>query len=350
MNPKPYACCSWNGAMLAATAQHGKNLSPRRTRAKGYLRIPRLRCQQRCPLGQARWQGEGALRFRPAPATACVPIPPGATGRLRSDADGRRDHQPECALSAIRSRTHRRRRTSRQYQAAYLPQNNPPVVRSITVLTAATAAPAADTPRGHHRKRASTPYSITVTDTGDAAPVCSTGTPTQTLSRAVIQQMLISWQADDPDSDKLVYEVDFRGEGEAQWKFSLKKDLHETTILIDGDALADGRYFFKVTASDREANPPAIREGSRSRQFTGPHRQHAARHPIRSPAHRQPPRYRLRSAGRRIGSAPRRIVHRRRPGHPSRLSTAFSIRASEQFRCISTPCPQATSPRHPRCR
>ena len=26
---------------------------------------------------------------------------------------------------------------------------------------------------------------------------------------------------------------------------------------MDGDALADGKYFFKVTASDREANPPA---------------------------------------------------------------------------------------------
>jgi hypothetical protein len=26
---------------------------------------------------------------------------------------------------------------------------------------------------------------------------------------------------------------------------------------VDGDALADGKYFFKVTASDREANPPA---------------------------------------------------------------------------------------------
>jgi len=92
-----------------------------------------------------------------------------------------------------------------------------------------------------------------VTDTGDAAPVASTGTPTQTLSRAQGQQLQISWQADDPDGDKLVYQLDFRGDGEREWK-PLRKALHENSFTIDGDALADGRYFFRVTASDREAN------------------------------------------------------------------------------------------------
>jgi hypothetical protein len=97
---------------------------------------------------------------------------------------------------------------------------------------------------------------VSVTDTGDAAPVSSTGTPTQTLSRAAQQQLMISWQADDPDGDKLVYEVDFRGEGMRDW-VTLKKDLHENTWTIDGNSLADGRYFFRVIASDREVNTPA---------------------------------------------------------------------------------------------
>src|ERR1019366_4037629 len=65
-----------------------------------------------------------------------------------------------------------------------------------------------------------------------------------------------SWQADDPDNDKLVYSLDFRGVGEREWK-TLKNNLHDNTYAIDGDALADGRYLFRVTASDREANPPA---------------------------------------------------------------------------------------------
>jgi len=48
--------------------------------------------------------------------------------------------------------------------------------------------------------------------------------------------------------------VYFRGEGEREWKL-LKANVHETSYSLDGDTLADGRYFFRVVASDREANP-----------------------------------------------------------------------------------------------
>ena len=37
----------------------------------------------------------------------------------------------------------------------------------------------------------------------------------------------------------------------------LKSGLHENSITFDGDILADGKYFFRVVASDREANPPS---------------------------------------------------------------------------------------------
>ena len=36
----------------------------------------------------------------------------------------------------------------------------------------------------------------------------------------------------------------------------LKSGMHENSITFDGDILADGKYFFRVLASDREANPP----------------------------------------------------------------------------------------------
>jgi hypothetical protein len=135
---------------------------------------------------------------------------------------------------------------------AYLPQNSPPVLKSITVVTQLAATGGAKP-----AQQASTAvYSITVTDTGDAAPAMSTGTPTQTPSRAASQQINISWQAEDPDGDRLVYSLWFRGEGERDWKL-LKAHMHENTFAVDGDALADGRYFFRVVASDREVNPPA---------------------------------------------------------------------------------------------
>ena len=136
---------------------------------------------------------------------------------------------------------------------AYLPQNTPPVLKNITVTTqlAATGGP-------KPAAQASTAvYSITVTDTGDAPPAMSTGTPTQTPSRAASQQINISWQGEDPDGDRLVYSLWFRGEGEREWKL-LKANTHESAFVVDGDALADGKYFFRVVASDREVNPPGL--------------------------------------------------------------------------------------------
>jgi hypothetical protein len=66
--------------------------------------------------------------------------------------------------------------------------------------------------------------------------------------------MQITWQAEDPDGDRLVYALYFRGEDEREWKL-VKADLQESTFTLDGDVLADGRYFFRVTASDQPSNP-----------------------------------------------------------------------------------------------
>jgi WD40 repeat protein len=131
---------------------------------------------------------------------------------------------------------------------AYLPQNTPPVVRSINV----TAQPAsAARTAAAATSAASAAYSITVTDTGETTSAA--GTPSQTLGRAPSGQIQIAWQADDPDGDKLIFSLYFRGDGEREWKL-LKANMIENTYLLDGDVFADGRYFFKVTASDRPSN------------------------------------------------------------------------------------------------
>ena len=129
---------------------------------------------------------------------------------------------------------------------AYLPQNMPPVVRSINVSAQAPKSPAATA------AASGASYSITVTDSGDTSTAA--GTPSQTFSRAAGQQIQIAWQADDPDGDKLLFSLYFRGEDEREWKL-LRANMTENTYLLDGDVFADGRYFFKVTASDRPSNP-----------------------------------------------------------------------------------------------
>jgi hypothetical protein len=127
---------------------------------------------------------------------------------------------------------------------AYLPQNTPPVIKNITVVQTAAAAKQAINAAA---------FAVTVTDTD--APT-SAGTPTQTLPRASSDQITITWQAEDSDGDRLVYSVYFRGDGETEWRL-LKGGTHDTSLTFDSDILADGKYLFRVTASDRESNPPA---------------------------------------------------------------------------------------------
>jgi hypothetical protein len=129
---------------------------------------------------------------------------------------------------------------------AYLPQNNPPVIRSISVnMQAGAAQKAAAT------SSTSAAYSITVTDTGETSTPA--GTPTQTLSHGSGSQVQVTWQADDPDGDRLLYSLYFRGEDEKEWKL-LRANIAENSLLLDGDVLADGRYYFRVIASDQPSN------------------------------------------------------------------------------------------------
>ncbi len=142
---------------------------------------------------------------------------------------------------------------------AYLPQNSPPVVKSISVISQASlTSPASKSAAGS----SSAAYSVTVSaDASDSSGATSAGTPTQTLTRAASQQITVGWQADDPDGDRLVYNLYFRAEGETQW-LPLRAGIHDTSVTFDADVLADGKYYFRVVASDRESNSPAsAREG-----------------------------------------------------------------------------------------
>jgi hypothetical protein len=141
---------------------------------------------------------------------------------------------------------------------SYLPQNNPPVVRSINVSTQSVAAPS---PAKAGAQPSTGTYSITVTDTGEAGASSASGTPVQTLSRGMTHQIHLTWVADDADGDRLVYAIGFRGEEESQWKL-LRSNITENTFMLEGEVLADGKYFFRVVASDKQANAPGSeREG-----------------------------------------------------------------------------------------
>ncbi|MGI8962629.1 MAG: hypothetical protein ACR2IV_23315 [Bryobacteraceae bacterium] len=134
----------------------------------------------------------------------------------------------------------------------YLPQNTPPVIHSVAVssITGTNTAKTAVTTGS-----SSSAYSVTVTETGETPATSSSTASSQTVSRLQTTQTQVSWQADDPDGDKLVYSLYFRAEDASAWQL-IRSRMFENTLLLDPDVFADGRYLFRVVASDAPSNAP----------------------------------------------------------------------------------------------
>ena len=64
----------------------------------------------------------------------------------------------------------------------------------------------------------------------------------------------LQWTAEDRNGDKLEYDLYYRGVNEKEFKL-LRAGLRDNFFTLDGLALADGRYIFKVVAKDSPSNP-----------------------------------------------------------------------------------------------
>lgn len=131
--------------------------------------------------------------------------------------------------------------------AAYLNQNLAPEIRSLTVSTASErtsntsiGSPPAINPGAN----------ITVS----AAPTGSFGAgPVPGASGKV--PITLSWQADDPNGDSLVYSLYVRATDEEEWHL-LKDRLKQSSFSLDPSTLADGKYVARLVASDEDSNAP----------------------------------------------------------------------------------------------
>ena len=65
----------------------------------------------------------------------------------------------------------------------------------------------------------------------------------------------LSWKAEDPNGDTLVYRLEYRRVQETLWK-EIEKDLKAAKHSWDVSNLPDGKYEVRLTASDRLTNPP----------------------------------------------------------------------------------------------
>jgi len=65
----------------------------------------------------------------------------------------------------------------------------------------------------------------------------------------------VSWKVSDPNSDQLRYGLYFKADDETAWKL-IDDELMKNQLSLNIGGVADGRYRFRVEASDELANPP----------------------------------------------------------------------------------------------
>ena len=129
---------------------------------------------------------------------------------------------------------------------AYLPRNVAPEIVSLTAQPTGVALQGA-------------PVIIDPTILVSGLDPSLFGAPTSGPPRSVFQKFAraLKWQAEDRNGDKLRYAVFYRAVNETVF-VRLADDLTDNFYTLDGAALPDGRYIFKITVTDEPSNPAPL--------------------------------------------------------------------------------------------
>jgi sugar lactone lactonase YvrE len=126
---------------------------------------------------------------------------------------------------------------------AYLPRNVAPEILSITTLPVGVGLmPAIQVQTDPNIEASGIDPSL-------IAPVPQVP-PRRAYQRGAIS---LQWQAEDRNGDTLEYSILYRALGESSFRL-LKDRLRDNFFTVDGAALGDGRYLFKVVATDAPDN------------------------------------------------------------------------------------------------
>ena len=127
---------------------------------------------------------------------------------------------------------------------AYLPRNVAPEVLSISALPIGVGL----------QSMVQIPLDPNVESSGLDPSLF--GAAPQVQPRRLYQRgaRALQWQAEDRNGDTLEYAIYYRSINESAFRL-LKDKLRDNFYTVDGATLADGRYVFKVIASDAPDNP-----------------------------------------------------------------------------------------------
>ncbi|MBO0721240.1 MAG: hypothetical protein J2P41_10475, partial [Blastocatellia bacterium] len=132
----------------------------------------------------------------------------------------------------------------REVTVSYLPRNLAPKITSLNVLPiGVTLQPAViGQPQGDLNAEQAA---------ADPAAAGMQIPPRRGFQRGAIS---LDWQGEDRNGDLIEYSVYYRKASDSQY-YPLKTGLRETYYTIEPNALPDGRYVFKIVASDALSNP-----------------------------------------------------------------------------------------------
>jgi hypothetical protein len=136
-------------------------------------------------------------------------------------------------------------------KVAYRQENLPPRLQIVDVNDPGDRL----NPGGADR----TPDRVTVTlENGVQAEFSRPQAPPRAVRRDQVPWLrdvkVANWQADDPNGDKLAFDLFVRGEREKSWR-PIAEEVPDQTHAFPTASFADGRYQLRVVASDRPSNP-----------------------------------------------------------------------------------------------
>lgn len=197
--------------------------------------------------GRISWVGEGAIELQTRSGNTATP------DSTWSDWSAAVTNSEGDAIKSPASRFLQWRATLkrgsvqprlREVTVSYLPRNVAPKITSLNFLPPGLAL---------------VPLPQPIMEGGGDGSGGEGGAPMVIPPRRVPQRgaIAIQWQAEDRNGDSIEYSVFYRAANSAEF-YPLKANVRDNYFTVDANALPDGRYVFKVVASDAPSNPASL--------------------------------------------------------------------------------------------
>lgn len=214
--------------------------------AEGKYESPILNAKTFSTWGRIWWRAEGNVALQTRSGNTEKPDETWSDWSANyTDAKGTQISSPKARFLQWRA-VLKNASTLNEVSVAYLTRNIAPEVLSIQILPTNVAL-IANPPIVIDPNIENSGIDPTVFGLPPIAPV----PPRRAYQRAARS---LQWTAEDRNGDMLEYAVYYREASETNFKL-LRDNLRDNFLTIDGLALADGRYVFKVVATDSISNP-----------------------------------------------------------------------------------------------